>query len=211
MGVSNDCYSRDLRRYTLALRMLRLGARPNTIQAWATLSRQRVRSLVRSHRADGSVPNDSIHRGPSPTSLTTLLATPGLRSELTAVAGWCRLLGVLPVERVSNARMRLPNVANAERLCHAFDAFKAMVPHSRLTFEQLVLLVFELAEGKDWSLDHCSNCRAVILVDRSSAARRVCSECRRLRSNQPDAALPAVGRAADDDPAASTDLQQSLF
>lgn len=214
MGVPDDRYTRDLRRYNLALRMLRLGARPNTIRAWTGFSRQRVRVLIRSQRRDGAVPVAGLLRGPSPTDLAALIADPGLRSELTAMAGWCRMLGVLPIEPLPNARLRLPSVRTGERLCQALDEFRAMVPHARITFEQLLLLVFEVAEGDEWSTDHCHHCRTIILVDRLSVARLVCADCRQdasLLSPRRDEVVAPSASGTDGDPGGSPGPQRSLF
>jgi hypothetical protein len=214
MGVPDDRYTRDLRRYNLALRMLRLGARPNTIRTWTGFSRQRVRVLIRSQRRDGTIPVAGVLRGPSPTSLAALVADAGLRSELTAMAGWCRMLGVLPMQPLPNARLRLPSVRTGERLCQALDEFRTMVPHARITFEQLLLLVFELAEGDEWSTDHCRHCGTIILVDRLSVGHRVCADCRQdasLLSPRRDGATVPPASGADGDPGGSPGLQQSLF
>jgi hypothetical protein len=213
MRASDDRYSRDLRRYNLALKMLRLAARPNTIRAWTGFSDNRVRGIVSSYR-HGSRRVPGIRRGPSPKRLRALLANPNLRSELTAMAGLCRVLGLTPAGRISNARTRLPNVALGERLCHALETFREIVPHARLTLEQLLLLVFALAEGDVWSLDHCMTCRAVILVDRLSVARRVCADCQQeacATKIVEHAAVEGSAPGAERDPLGSAGIQQSLF
>jgi hypothetical protein len=211
--VSDDRYSRDLRRYNLALRMLRLAARPNTIRSWTGFSDHRVRGILRSYR-HGSHRVPGIRRGPSPTHLGALLANPNLRSELTAMAGLCRVLGLIPAERISNARTRLPNIALGERLCHVLETFREIVPHTRLTLEELLLLVFALAEGDVWSVDHCTTCRAVILVDRLSVARRVCADCQQeacATKIVEHAAVAGSVPGAEPDPLGSAGVQQTLF
>jgi hypothetical protein len=213
MRLSDDRYSRDLRRFSLALRMLTHEARPNTICAWTGFTAERVRHLCRSHRKDVPDGAGPRHRGPSPTKLTPLLASPSLRSEVAAIAGLCRVLGVIPAAPLSSARQRLPSVANGERLCDALELFREIVPHARLTLEQLVLVVFVLSEGEQWGIDHCTKCRAIILVDHLSLARRVCAHCR----EEPDTAgdpgpvgqvQPGAGNGRD---GAGTAVQQSLF
>jgi hypothetical protein len=213
MRLSDDRYSRDLRRFSLALRMLAHDARPNTICAWTGFTAERVRHLGRSHRKDVPDGEGPRHRGPSPTKLAPLLASPSLRSEVTAVAGLCRVLGVIPATHLSSARQRLPGVANGERLCDALELFREIVPHARLTLEQLVLVVFVLSEGEQWGIDHCSKCRAIILVDHLSLARRVCAHCREERGTASDSgpvadAQPGPGIGRD---GAGTAVQQSLF
>lgn len=214
MPLSDDRYLRDLRRYHLALTFFRFAARPNTVQAWTGFSRQRVRQVFRNYLENRSSTDPRCSRGPNPTKLANLLANPTLRRELTVMAGVCRLLHLIPEERVPNARVCLPNVLNGERLCHALELYYRMVPHARLTLEQLILLMFELAEGNDWSLEHCSGCRALILVDRSSVARRLCEECRQPKplqrasaDDETDGAPSVPGGDSPDSPG----VQQSLF
>lgn len=213
MRLSDDRYSRDLRRFSLALRMLAHDARPNTICAWTGFTAERVRHLCRSHRKDLPEGEGPRHRGPSPTKLTALLASPGLRNEVVAMAGLCRVLGVIPATRLSSARQRLPSVANGERLCDALELFREIVPHARLTLEQLVLVVFALSEGEQWGIDHCTKCRAIILVDHLSLARRVCAHCREERdtAGDPGPVAEAQTGAGDGRDGAGTAVQQSLF
>jgi hypothetical protein len=210
MPLSDDRYLRDLRRYNLALTFLRLAARPNTVRVWTGFSRQRVRQVIRNYRENRSSSDPRCDRGPSPKKLAKLLNNPSLRRELMAMAGLCHFLHLIPEERMPNARIRFPSVHNGERLCHALEVYYRMVPHARLTLEQLILLVFELAERNNWGLEHCSICRSVILIDPLSIARRLCADCR-----QPTQ-LPCVanddetdGRGGDS--LGSAELQQSLF
>ena len=181
MRVSDQEYSRDQRSFHLALRMLRHEARLNTICAWTKFTEERVRNLSRSHRRQQPRQETEPHRGPSPKRLAPLLATASLRSEVAALAGLCRLLGIIPEARLPNARKRLPSVTLGERLCEAFEFFQEIVPFARLTFEQLVFLVFAVAEGEMCSIDLCVSCRAVILVDHLSLARRVCVHCQNAK------------------------------
>lgn len=214
MPLSDDRYLRDLRRYNLALTFLGFAARRNTIQAWTGFSRQRVRQVFKNYLKNRSSTDPRCRRGPNPTKLANLLNNPTLRRELTVMAGVCHLLHLIPAERVANARTRLPSVANGERLCHALELYYRMVPHARLTLEQLILLVFELAEGSNWGLERCSGCRVVMLVDRSSVSPRLCADCRRP-THVPRV---SVGDETDrprsagvGDPLESAGVQQSLF
>ena len=214
MPLSDDRYLRDLRRYNLALTFFRFAARPNTVQAWTGFSRQRVRVVFRNYLKNRSSADPRCNRGPNPKKLALLLNNPTLRRELTVMAGVCRLLHLIPEECVPNARSRLPSVANGERLCHALELYYRMVPHARLTLEQLILLVFELAEGSNWSLERCSGCRVVMLIDRSSVSPRLCAECRqptRLPRVSADHETDRPQSVASGDSLESAGVQQSLF
>ena len=207
MRVSDDRYSRDQRSFHLAMRMLRFDARTNTICAWTGFTAERVRNLSKSYHREHPDRELERHRGPSPTNLAPLLSSPGLRSELAAVAGLCRVLGVIPEKPLANARRHLPSVPGGERLCHALELFQETVPHARVTFEQAVLLVMDLAEAERWSIGHCASCRAVILLDQLSLDRRVCVHC------QQEARTGRIMAPPETDPEGfeSLPMQQDLF
>jgi hypothetical protein len=177
MRVSDHDFSRDLRGVNLALRLLRHEARLNTVCAWTGFNEERVRILSRSRRRHQVNRVAGTHRGPSPRRLKRLFASVTLRSEAAAMAGLCRVLGVIPAQRITNARVRLPGIIKGERLCDAYELFREVVPGARLTIEQVISLVFAVSEGNQCSLDHCTNCRALILVDHFSLARRICAHC----------------------------------
>jgi len=184
MRVSNDRYSRDLRSIDVARRMLGYEARTQTIRAWTGLTGDRVRNLARSHGSEASRAARRL-RGPSPSCLPALLATARARQEAGAAAGLCRVLEVLPEKPVPNARIGLPGLARGERLLAAFDIFREVIPQARLTLEHLVLLVFAMAEGKSWGIDHCARCHATILMDRDAVhPRRLCGFCESAKESE---------------------------
>jgi hypothetical protein len=189
MRVSNDRYSRDLRSIDVARRMLGYEARTQTIRAWTGLTGDRVRNLARSHGSEATRAARRL-RGPSPSCLPALLATARARQEAGAAAGLCRVLEVFPEKPVTNARSDLPGLVRGERLLAAFDIFREVIPQARLTLEHLVLLVFAMAEGKSWGIDHCTRCHATILMDRAAVhPRRLCGFCELTK--EPEVIEPA--------------------
>jgi hypothetical protein len=205
MRVSDQEYTRDERTFHLAVRMMRHEARTNTVCAWTGFTEERVRNLSRSQHRYEKRRQRECRRGPSPKTLAPLLATASLRSEVAALAGLCRLLRVLPDEPLPNARKCLPTVTLGERLCEVFEFYQEMVPFARLTFEQLVFLVFTLAEGRICTLEFCTRCPAVILLDHLSVpAQHLCVHCQLLertaaakRSAKPGANEPASSNVED--------------
>lgn len=177
MRVSDDRYSRDFRSFHLALWMLRQGARCSTISDWTGIAARRVQRLSTSHRREHPASEFERRRGPPPTQLAKAMTNPILRSELAAIGGLFRVLGVVPEESVPNARRRLPGLTRGERLCSVFELLRQVVPNARLSLDQAVLLVYGLAEGERWSLGSCAYCRATILLDRLSLQPHVCVHC----------------------------------
>lgn len=210
MRVSDDRYSHDFRSFHLALRMLKHEARTNTISAWTGFSPERIRNLAKSHRHEHPTREMERHRGPSPTQLAPLMINPMVRSEVAAVGGLCRILGVVPKEPLANARQRLPSIANGERLCAALELFRQVVPGARLSLEQAVALAIALAEGDRWSLGHCDRCRGVILLDRLSPRRPICVHCEKDSREGPKSDWRNLDPEPDDREEAAV-LQQDLF
>jgi hypothetical protein len=178
MGVIEDRYSRYQRRLQLAIRMLRYEARTQTICRWTGLKPRRVRRLCGSLREVEPVPLNR-RRGPSPQRLSAFLTTASLRSEAAAMAGLCRAVGVVPSERLPNANRTLPGVVRGERLLCALDLFTQIVPQRRLTLEQWTVIAITLAEGVEWTIDHCTACHAIILIERIWVGRTLCAHCRK--------------------------------
>jgi hypothetical protein len=208
MAIGQDRIGRDLRRYQLAMRLVAHEARTGTICDWTGITRERLKTL----RRDWGVPAESRHRGPSPTSLNVFFRSPRARSEASLLAMLCRIMGVVTSARLPDAARLLPNLDHGERLCDAFEAYRACVPESSMAFEQGVLLALALAQGETLDLGHCRNCEAVMLIDRLAVGARLCSYCRagagREESQNPTAGVdskPADSRVGGDD------RQQSLF
>lgn len=208
MQIGVDRIGRDLRRYQLAMRLITHEARTGTICDWTGLTRERLKSL----RREWGVPPESRHRGPSPTSLSVFFRSPRARSEASVIAMLCRMMGAVSSVRIPDAARFLPSLDRGERLCDAFEAFRAYVPESPIEFEQVVLLALALAQGDALELGRCKNCEGLILIDRLAVSRSVCSYCRR-NAGEEALSTQAVSGAdlaspAEDD---SAGQQRSLF
>jgi hypothetical protein len=195
MRVSDAGYSRDLRSFNLAVRMLSHEARTRTISAWTGLSADRIRKLSKVQRREKPQRVPRRPSGPTPRQLAALLTSPGLRTEADTIAGVCEMLKVLPTEPVANAKSSLPNLARGERLCAALELFQDFVPHARLTFDQLVMLLNNLAEGEQWAIARCTGCPAMVVADRLALARPLCEECQHKARAAKKAAISKTNRS----------------
>jgi hypothetical protein len=212
MRISEDRYSRDLRRIHLAQRMIRHEVRTQWICAWSGLSAGRVRNLFRSY--EESLGGARRHRGPSPRRIASYLRSPALRAEASAAGGLACVLGVVPDKPVP--RKALQSLETGERLCHAYELYREIVPESRLTMDQLIILVIALAEGEDLVIGHCVNCHGALLLDRLGASRRLCFACRQAAGDPSlDAAAQLAGGADKRSEESEGDVpkmyQQALF
>lgn len=212
MRVSNERYSRDLRSIDLAHRMLQHEARTQTVCDWTGLKGDRVRNLARNYHWDADRMAMQRRRGPPPTQLSGLMRHRRMRSEVAAAAGLCRVLQVLPEEPTPRARRALPGLIRGERLLDAFELFRAAIPHTQLTLEQLILVVVTLAEGGTWAIDHCAQCHATILIDQlSKAPRRSCAQCGPTEGSGGKDLVDECGPSTSDPEAGGGALQQPLF
>ena len=200
MRVSDAGYSRDLRSFNLAMRMLSQEARTRTISAWTGLSADRVRKLSKLQRREKPQRVARRPPGPTPRQLATLLKSPGLRTEADTIAGVCQMLKVLPTEPVANAKASLPNLARGERLCAALELFQDFVPHARLTLDQLVMLLNHLAEGEQWAIARCTGCPAMVVADRLTLDRPLCEDCQHKTRAAKKAAGAKVNRSKVEKP-----------
>jgi len=185
MRLSEHCYSFDLRRFDVALRMLRQDARTRTIRAWTGLSAERVRKLSRWQRRQGCRRGTACRqRGPSPTHLEGVLTSESLKSEAAAVAGVCRVLEVVPPDRRPKVRGALAVIAQGEQVLSAHELFHNLVPRRRLTLEQWLLLLHSLARGTEWGIGRCARCPAIVVIDRLALASALCEDCQEKRSKK---------------------------
>lgn len=188
MRITDDRYHRDVRRYQLARRLIHHEARTQTICEWTGLTDERVRNLHRSYAVGEA--SALRHRGPPPRQFERVLRSPALRSEAAAALGICRALGIAADARQPSA---LPSLPTGERLCSAFELYRACIPDTALTLEQLMLLLTVLARGEPLMLAHCAQCHAAILSDCRELTRRVCAHCREtaisIRDSEPQQKL----------------------
>jgi len=209
MRISEDRYTRDLRRIQLAHRLIRQDVRTYWIRAFTHFTEGRIRNLLRSY----GFAADGVHRRRgSPPRLYIKFMTPKNHSEASALAGIALLWHLVPEEPVSNAWRTLPSLDLGEELCEAFELFRLMIPGASLNLDRFILLVLALAE-RQLTVGRCSHCRALILLDPLGVKRRICVHCEKDPSpvipGSPEAA--ALSDDASEAGAGRRGKQQKLF
>src|SRR5258708_14918911 len=126
MRVSEDRYSRDLRRIGLAHRMIRRDVRTLWICAWTGLKPKRIRNLIRSYSATLRVSRRM--RGAPPSNPLHLVRSSLAQNEASALAGIAARMGILPDAPMLNAHRMLADLAMGERMCRAFELSREIVP-----------------------------------------------------------------------------------
>ncbi len=71
----------------------------------------------------------------------------------------------------------VPGVARGALLCHAFEAYRAFIPSSQISFEHAVFLTTALARGDQLRLDTCRECGSLVVVERFPMRDPRCHHC----------------------------------
>lgn len=212
MRISDARYSRDLRRYQLAWRFIRHGARARTIERWTALSMYRIHTLYEAYAVGGKEGPRALPRGKAPHQVSYFFRSTHLKCEAAVLGGFLKAFGVLASEGDASAVEQLPGIARGERLCGAFEEFTAYWPSAESTVEHAILLLTELTRGVEIALERCASCHILIVLDRLSVGPTRCAFCAyELQAGLPYAAREAV---SVDRPAAEVGegpIQGSLF
>lgn len=204
MRISEDRYTRDLRRIHLAQRLIQHEVRTRWICAWTGLTGRCVRNLYRSYTV--SMKLKRRRRGPSPTRTLNFVQSPLLHSEASALAGLAYRMRVIPVQPIPKPEVVLVGLDVGERMCRTFELYRHVVGGATLTMEHFILLVFALAERTTLELGRCEMCQGVLIVDRLGTTRRCCPPCRKATA---EPLLQEGPEDPGDEP--SGGQQQSLF
>ena len=193
MRISDDRYSRDRLRLDLALRFIHHEARTQTIRAWTGLTDDRIRKLYRTylHEAGGS--GVTRHRGKSPQQAAFFTRSLRMRREAAVFASVSSLFGLIsPLADnpgkaeaiiVGRRNQPAPNVARGALLCEAFEAYRALIGESQISFEHAVYLVAALHSGEELRVAHCRECNCVLVTDRLALRLPICNDCSGARAN----------------------------
>lgn len=176
MRISDNRYSRDRFRLDLAFRFIRHEARTQTIRAWTGLSDDRIRKLYRGYLTEPGLAV-SRPRGKSPQQCAFFTRSQKLKAESAFLASLCSLLGVLPQAGTRLNQRTLINLARGELLCQAFEIYQQLTPSHLISFEHAVFLVTALAQGDELALRNCSDCGALIVLDRAAFGAPRCLHC----------------------------------
>lgn len=189
MRVIDDRYMQHRRRLDLAWRLIQYEVRTRIISTWTQLAAHRIRALYNSYTPQSSA-DVKRRRGLSPYRLEIILDSTRLRLEAAMFSALCKSLDVLPKETLLQPERTLPSLERGELLCEAYAWFRLEVPAAKLTLEQGLLVINELARGDKIALAGCRCCSGVILSDRLSHGRLECAFCTRTGRHQEDTEAP---------------------
>lgn len=172
MKQPDDSLGRDLRRIEVARRLVFHQVRTKAIIDYTNLSKNRLATL----RRRWCVAEENRRRGPAPNSIRAILRDPRNRSDAAAMISLCIAFECIPGVSPSG-RFTLSPLETANRLCDAYDAFKAIVPRSGLFLEELLLLMHEFHQDGLLSISACKSCGCAILSSRDMVPDLYCLHC----------------------------------
>jgi ribosomal protein L37AE/L43A len=188
MRLTDARFGRDLLRYRLALGLLHFHARSRTIERWTGLSIYRLRTL-REYLSDAPELAVTPLRGVSPRQPAVFFRSAHLRTEAALLGGFLHLFKVIPPgEHIEKAAEVMPSLARGLRLCRAYRQFTSLLPVTSVSIEYAILLLVELARGKEIALSNCKACGVMVLVDRLAVGAPRCAHCQ----HELQAGLPRV-------------------
>jgi hypothetical protein len=192
MRISDDRYSRDRLRLDLALRFIHHEARTHTIRAWTGLTDDRIRKLYRTYLQEAGGGGVTRHRGKSPRQAAFFTRSLRMRREAAVFASVSSLFGLISPRAgkldaivVDRPAQPAPNVARGALLCEAFEAYRALMGESQISFEHAVYLLGALHAGDELRVAHCRDCNGVLVTDRLALRVPVCNECGGVRGSSP--------------------------
>jgi len=162
-----DPLSRDLKRIELARRLLSHQVRTQTITRLTGMTRNRLATL----RRRLMIGDTDRRRGPPPSSFNVFLRTSHARSEGAAIVSLCRSFDAVPELYCIPAKKHGVDLHAAERLCDAYEAYRACRPATDVELEEVVLLLAGLAQGDIIELVRCKGCKCANLVSRVDGTR----------------------------------------
>jgi hypothetical protein len=173
MRISDARFSRDMRRYQLAWRMIQHGVRNRVVHLWTGLSMYGIRALYKDYAmAAGASPPV---RGSMPSSVGYFWTSFQVRTETALLAGLLDYFEVIPRDGLSVES--LPGLTRGEQLCRAYEEFKAAWPKAQSTLEHAIVLLEELVRGQEMQVEVCGGCASLLVRDRLSRDVAYCAYC----------------------------------
>lgn len=176
MRLTDNRYAQERLKLEVALRMIRLEARTQTVRDCTGLSDDRVRKLYKSYIAETrGAPSARRRRGKSPRRIDSLVRTARTQLQASLLAGLFVTVGLMQ----SGSRERRSDVTAdiAAKLCDAYEAYASLVPDNELSFEHAWFLWRELTGDSDLYLRPCTDCGGLNLQDRLTVRMRPCPWC----------------------------------
>jgi len=170
-SVTDDPILRENRRLELVRRLISHTVRTGIITRLTGFSSNRQATV----RRRLGVPGKCRWRGPTRSMLELFLETPRGRAQGAALVTLCALFEI-PIDADAAHLSEFVSLNFTDRLCEAYEAYRALVPQTEIEFEELILLRSSVAKG-DIRLGRCRTCKGLILINPYDGGHRTCAQC----------------------------------
>ena len=179
MRITDDRYTGELDKFSLAVRMIRHEARTGTIRRCTGFSEDRIRKLYAAYFKSEKGQTVRRRRGKSPRQIARFVTTTRRQTEATLLACMCRLHGafLLDCDRKPTRDDSLLAVTLGEKICDAYELYQALVPDAEFSFEWTWNLYHALVESNELYFAWCANCSAPYVQDTYALDYRHCPIC----------------------------------
>ena len=178
MRVSDDRYTRDRRKFDLALRLIRHEARTLTIRQWTGLSDDRIRKLYRSYVLEQDSRAVLRHRGKSPRQAAFFFRNPELNFQAAQLASLFLMYGLVGCNgRGIEPRYRVGSLEAGALLCGAFETYREMHQPAGISFEHAWFLLLAIARHDEVGIARCAVCGGVRVRDLLARHALACGNC----------------------------------
>ena len=176
MRLTGHKYDQERRLHEIALRMIALQARTNTIRACTALSDVRIRNLYRTYFKTHANESVARRRGKSPQYVAYVLHNAQAHAQASVLVGTFIDAGLIERIPVTNT---LPPHEVGERLCDAYELYRHICGDDpgMLSFEEAWFIWKTLVRTGDLSVTVCRQCSALFVQDHSSPRLRPCPWC----------------------------------
>ena len=81
-----------------------------------------------------------------------------------------------------------------ERLCAAYEAYRACFPQSAIAIEEFLSLVLGITDDGEIGLGRCASCNGTVLIDRLAPRRPTCAHCQGILTRRANPVKEATNR-----------------
>jgi hypothetical protein len=179
MRITDHRYAGELDKFDLAVRMIQHEARTGTIRACTGFSEDRIRKIYGAYFKGLNGATITRRRGKSPRRIAQFVNSAPRQLEATVLAGLFLLCHA--VELGDNGRLERSaassRVVLGQRLCQAFEAYRALHPEPRLSLERAWNLYHSLVDTRELYLATCDECAGLYVQDTYALDYRRCPFC----------------------------------
>jgi len=177
MRAMDNRYAAERECFDLAIRMIGHEARTGTIRLCTGFTEDRIRKIYTSYfPARAAVRR---RRGKSPSQIAPFLSSAGRQGEASLLTGLFVQTGVVQLDPDTRARPMVPGpgVALGAGLCDAFEAYLALHPEPRLSFEWTWNLYRCLVSRRELRVVWCGLCEGSYVQDAYALDYARCPFC----------------------------------